>query len=98
MSDFSDSLEDGDRVAFILDAGEQELKIYIVQNDRPLGLAYIQKAPYVSEIYPAVVFAGSGIVEIQEKNTNTDNLLVRTDYVEKGKRSEILAIQKSCCF
>ena len=86
VSGFTDGIEDGDRITYILDAGEQELKIYIVQNDRPLGLAYIQKAPYSNEIHPAVVFAGPGTVEIKEKkDVNTDNLLTRMDYVERGK-------------
>lgn len=86
VSSFGDGIEDGDRVGYILDLGEQELKIYIVQNDRPLGLAYIQKAPYASEIYPAVVLAGPGSVEIKEKSpANVENLLVKSDYAVKGK-------------
>ena len=96
VSDFGDYIEDGDRIGFILDAGEKELKVYIVQNDRPLGLAYIKKAPYAYKLYPAVLFHGSSaIVEINEKkNVSTDHLLVRGDYPEKGERSTVLAIQK----
>ena len=93
---FGDRIAYGDRIGFILDAGEQELKIYLVQNDRPLGLAFIQKAPYSSELYPAVSFGETpGIVEINEKkNVSTDHLLVRGDYPEKGERSANLVIQK----
>lgn len=86
VSRFGDGLEDGDRVGYILDLGEQDLKIYITQNDRSLGLAYIQKAPYSSAIYPAVVLSGPGSVEIKEKNDmNVENLLVRSDYQERSK-------------
>ena len=94
--DFGDKIEDGDRVGFILDAGEQELKIYIVQNDRPLGLAYTQKAPYASELYPVATFYQSpAVVEINEKkNVNIDHLLVRTDYLEKGESPTNLAVPK----
>ena len=95
MQGFGDGIEDGDRIGFILDAGEQELKIYIVQNDWPLGLAFIQKAPYSRELYPGVRLHGSQvIVEINEKNVSTDHLLVRGDYPEKGERSTILAKEK----
>ena len=97
MYDLGDRIKDGDRIGFILDAGEQELKIYLVQNDWPLGLAFVQKAPYSSELYPVVRLAGDDqvIVEINEKkNVSTDHLLVRGDYPEKGERSTILANQK----
>ena len=91
VPDFGDRISDGDRIGFILDAGEQELKIYIVQNDWPLGLAFIQKAPYSRELYPGVLLGDSpAIVEINEKkNVSTDHLLIRTDYPEKGERSII---------
>ena len=79
-------ISNGDRIAYILDLSEQELKIYIVYNDRPLGLAFIQKAPYSSSIHPAVVLSNHGSVEIKEKNDmNVDNLLVRASSKEKGK-------------
>ena len=86
MEEFGEGIEDGDRIGFILNTGEQELKVYIVHNDRPLGLALVKKAPYASELYPAVLIESPGIVEINEKkNVSTDHLLVRTDYPEKGK-------------
>ena len=95
VGNFGDHVTSGHRIGFILDAGEQELKIYIVQNDRPLGLAFVQKAPYASELYPAVIFHKPGTVEITErKNVNTDDLLVRGDYPEKGGRSTVLVIRK----
>lgn len=82
-----DGIEDGDRIGFILETGEQLLKTYIVHNDRPLGLTFISMAPHDLELYPAVVLADAGTVEINEKkNINTDKLLVGRHNPEKGER------------
>lgn len=86
VGEFGDSIKNGDKIGLILDLEETELKIYIVQNDRPLGLAFVHSAPYANELHPVVSFSSPGSVEINEKEAKElDKLLIRTDYPKKSK-------------
>ena len=77
-----------DKIGLILDAAEKELKIYLIQNGRPLGLAYQQEAPYAKAIHPVVMFPAPGTVEIkQHPVTGIENLLTRQDFPNKGEES-----------
>lgn len=86
MKDFGDQIRHGNRVGFILDLSDKELKIYIVQKDRPLGLAFVHSAPYPDELYPIFSFTGSGSADVKEKEiSNLDSFLKRTDYPKISK-------------
>ena len=83
---FGDPVRGSQKTEFILDLGEKELKVYIVQEDRPLGLAFVHKAPYADEIYPVIAFTSSGSCEIKEQDTkNLKDLLVKQDYKNKSR-------------
>jgi len=89
VGEFGDSIKNGDKIGLILDLEETELKIYIVQNDRPLGLAFVHSAPYANELHPVVSFSSPGSVEINEKEAKElDKLLIRTDYPKKKKKKK----------
>ena len=91
VGEFGDFIKQGDKIGLILDLGENELKIYLIQNDRPLGLAFVHSAPYADKLHPTICFSSEGSVEIKEKEaTNLDNLLIRTDYLEKSMCAIIL--------
>ena len=54
---FGTKLAKQNRIGFLLDLTEKDLlKIYLLQNGRPLGLAFKQQAPFANEIYPMVQF------------------------------------------
>ena len=91
VGEFGDFFGDGNKaqkIGFILDLTPNELKIYIVQNDRPLGLAFVHSAPYASKLHPTISFCESGTVEIRDRTaevSNLDGLLTRTDYPHKSE-------------
>lgn len=90
VGEFGDFFSEGNRVGFILDLAPNELKIWIVQNDRPLGLAFVHSAPYASQLHPTVCFSESGTVEIKDRSAEAvdlDALLSRTDYPNKSESS-----------
>lgn len=81
------------KIGLILDADEKELKIYIVENGRPLGLAYTQDAPFAKAIHPVVRFTGPGTAEIKEKPvTDIETLLTAQDFPDKGKKFVLIII------
>lgn len=78
-------VQNGHKIGFIIDLTGNELKIYIVQNGRSLGLAFVHPEPFSNELHPCVSFTQPGTVEITEKEpTNLDNLLIRADYPNKS--------------
>lgn len=86
VHEFGQSTSAKDKIGLILDATPQDLKIYLVQNGRPLGLAYQQEAPYARAIHPVVMFPAPGTVEIRQHPTiGIESLLARQDFANKGK-------------
>lgn len=84
VGEFGDVVSNGQKIGLIIDTNENELKVYIVQNGRPLGLAFVHPAPYSTELHPCISFCEPGSVEIKAKETaNLDALLTRSDYLHK---------------
>lgn len=75
---FGKPIKNQARIGIIVDLTDQQLRIYIVQDGLPLGLAYRVTAPYSQPLYPVVHFCGSGRVRIVPKSIdNLDQLLER---------------------
>lgn len=87
LHEFGTNPDGQNKVGFILEKDEKQLKVYIVQNGRPLGLAYTQDAPFAKAIHPVVMFPRPGTVEIKENPvTGVETLLTRQDFQNKGKK------------
>jgi len=98
--EFGDRISDGEKIVFILDLTEKELKIYIIQNGRPLGLAFVHSAPYSGHLHPTISFCSPGSVEVKEiqDKTGVESLLNRSDYIHRtidGKYKLVQSIEKS---
>lgn len=48
---------------------DMKMKIYLILNDQPLGIAYDVPENTLDGIFPVVKFSGKGSVEIQEGNS-----------------------------
>lgn len=69
VSQFGDTIKSGDKVGLLLKLEEQDLKFYIIHNDRPLGLAFHIKSPYPTPLYPVVSFNSNGQIRINRSSS-----------------------------
>jgi len=53
---FGDQIKNKDKIGLLLQLTDEDLKIYIFHNDRPLGLAFHVQSPYPKPLYPGKVF------------------------------------------
>jgi hypothetical protein len=49
---FGDQIKNKDKIGLLLQLTDEDLKIYIFHNDRPLGLAFHVQSPYPKPLYP----------------------------------------------
>jgi hypothetical protein len=49
---FGDHIKANDKVGLLLQLNDEDLKMYIFHNDRPLGLAFHVQSPYPKPLYP----------------------------------------------
>lgn len=59
VSQFGDSIKQGDKVGILLRLSNADLKMFLFHNDRPLGLAFHVNAPYPKPLYPGNIITYS---------------------------------------
>ncbi|CAF1440667.1 unnamed protein product [Rotaria sordida] len=64
VSAFGNQIKQNDKIGILLQLTNEDLKMYIFHNERPLGLAFHISSPYPKPLYPVVSFNSNGKVKI----------------------------------
>jgi len=55
---FGAPIKTNDKVGLLLQLTDEDSKVYIFHNDRPLGLAFNVQSPYPKPLYPSKILSG----------------------------------------
>ncbi|RWS02718.1 hypothetical protein B4U79_16587 [Dinothrombium tinctorium] len=95
---FGETIRGDDKVGLYLELDNEEFKMYIFHNDRPLGLAFYNRFWYRKPIFPAIIFVGNGSVTITKQDHIPTDLEFKPQYGDFGgyfKVDECITSQSS---
>ncbi|CAF1460425.1 unnamed protein product [Didymodactylos carnosus] len=74
VGSFGPKIKQGDKIGLLLDLSNNELKLYLIHNDEPLGMAFHITGSYPTPLHPYVSFSGNGKITIEKANKLPSNL------------------------